>query len=378
MRALASRVHPRPPAAVSASIRDGLRAPAARVGRAGKRLSAAGVAAIADRVAPLPPASGAILGRGEDPYPPPRLGAPVRIAFVGQSTFFAACALEEQSARARTAFFEFRAGADADAMRASVHAFAPDAVVVFRPEILPAGVFADLRAPVVGFLTEPIPRTRGHRAHPDLRRRRFALAAMDTGNVDRLVAFDPLIVPTADAYMRVWRSLPLPVADRLFAPVRPPAAVPSILFVGRATEHRERFLARPKAELDVVHAAFGIGADELAGMMREHDIAVNLHNEPYPSFENRVSLHLAAGQLVVSETLSPTHGLEPGIDYLEVESPVELLAVLRSAVGHPRAYARVRVRGRRKAEAFRASRVYPRLVDDLFADLRAFGTDRSV
>jgi hypothetical protein len=326
---------------------------------------------------PPPPAQRAILGRGPDPYPTPRAGAPVRIAFVGQSTFFAACSLEEDSPRARTTFVEFRAGGDAETMLAHVRAFAPDVVVVFRPEVLPRGIFDDLRTPVIGFLTEPIPRTRGHRAHPDLRRRRFALSALDTDNVDRLVAFDPLIVPTVDAYMPVWRSLPLPVADRLFAPVRPPSATPSILFVGRSTEHRERFLARAKAELDVVHAAFGIGSDELARMMREHDIAVNLHNEPYPSFENRVSLHLAAGQLVVSETLDPTHGLEPDIDYLEVAEPDQLLRVLRAAVAHPRAYARVRVRGRRKAEAFRASHVYPRLVGDLFSDLRAFGTSRS-
>ena len=27
----------------------------------------------------------------------------------------------------------------------------------------------------------------------------------------------------------------------------------------------------------------------------EHDVGINLHNEPYPSFENRVSLHLPPG-----------------------------------------------------------------------------------
>jgi hypothetical protein len=324
-----------------------------------------------------PMSAAPITGWGAAPYPVPRDGAPLRLAFVGQSTFFEACALEEHSGRAHTTFVEFRAGGDADAMLARLRAFGPHVVVVFRPEVLPAGVFGDVRAAVLGFLTEPIPRTRGHRAHADLKRRRAAIAAMDTGNVDRLVAFDPLIVPTADAFMRVWRSLPLPVADRLYAPVRRPAGRPSILFVGRSTEHRERFLARPKAELDLVHAAFGIGMDELGALLGAHDIGVNLHNEPYPSFENRVCLHLAAGQLVVSETLSPTHGLEPDIDYLEIAEPDQLLAVLRAAVRFPHAYDRVRIRGRRKAEAFRASHVYPRLASDLLLDLRAFGTARA-
>jgi hypothetical protein len=317
-----------------------------------------------------------IVGRDGAPYPVPAEGAPLRLAFVGQSTFFRACAADEHSGRARTTFVEFRAGGDADAMLATLEAFAPHVVVVFRPEVLPPGVFATLRAAVLGFLTEPIPRT-GRRAHPDLRRRRAALAAMDTGNVDRLVAFDPLIAPTAEAFMPVWRSLPLPVADALYAPVRPPSGRPSIVFVGRSTRHREEFLERAKAEFDLVHAAFGIGPDELAALLRAHDIGINLHNEPYPSFENRVCLHLAAGQLVVSETLSPTHGLEPDIDYLEVADPDRLLAVLRAAVAFPRAYDRVRIRGRRKAEAFRASRVYPRLAEDLIGDLRVFGTDRA-
>jgi len=343
----------------------------------------------------------AVLARGPAPYPRPRDGAPLRLAFVGQETFFEACALEEHSARLETTFVPFRQGADAERMRAAVEAFAPHVVACFRPEILPAGLFAHLRAAVVGFLTEPIPRTGGRRAHPDLRRRRADLAALDPGNVDRVVAFDPLIVETADEFVRVWRSLPLPVADRLFAPpasgLRPPLsrpaasppahaspasprgarARPGILFVGRSTEHRESWLAQPKAELDVLHAAFGIGAAELERLVREHEIAVNLHNEPYPSFENRVCLHLAAGQLVVSEPLSPTHGLEPGIDYLEVATPAELVGVLRTATRFPSAYHRVRLRGRAKAEAYRASRVWPRLLADLDDDLRVFGTTRS-
>jgi hypothetical protein len=307
---------------------------------------------------------------------PPR-GRPLRLAFVGQTTFFAACALHESSARLQTTFVEFRAGGDADAMRDALRGFAPDVVVAFRPEILPAGVFADLRAPVLGFLTEPIPRTHGRKAHPDLRRRRADLARMDPGNVDRIVAFDPLIVPAADAYMRVWRSLPLPVADRFYRPVTPVAGAPSILFVGRSTRHREQFMALAKREMPIVHAAFGIADEELEALLDAHPIAVNAHNEPYPSFENRVCLHLAAGQLVVSEPLDPTHGLEPDIDYVEVRDAIELLRVLRAAVRFPAAYERVRVRGRRKAEAFRASHVYPRLIADLFADLRAFGTDRA-
>ena len=48
--------------------------------------------------------------------------------------------------------------------------------------------------------------------------------------------------------------------------------------------------------------------------------------------------------------------------------------VLRDA---PATFHGVRLRGRRKAELYRASRVYPRLLADLDADLRAFGSPRA-
>ena len=128
----------------------------------------------------------------------------------------------------------------------------------------------------------------------------------------------------------------------------------------------------------MLHVAFGVDAERLDAPMRAHDVGINLHNEPYPSFENRVSLHLAAGHLVLSEPLDPTHGLEPGIDYLEVSTPEHLHATIALLQRSPNAHHRVRVRGRMKAEGFRASRVYPRLVHDLLLDLRAFGTEREV
>jgi hypothetical protein len=44
----------------------------------------------------------------------------------------------------------------------------------------------------------------------------------------------------------------------------------------------------------------------------------------------------------------------------------------------PDAYERVRIRGRDKADQFRASRVWPAVLRDLLADLEAFGTEREL
>jgi hypothetical protein len=297
------------------------------------------------------------------------------VAFVGQTTFFEACALEAPAGGLIPRFFEFRAGGDGDHLLAGLGAFVPHVVVVFRPEVLPPRLFAALPAVTLGFLSEPLPRGEG--AHADLRRRLGELRQVDVGNFDRVVSFDPLIAGTAREVMPIWRSLPLPVADRFFAPVTPTGHPPRVLFVGRSTAHREWLLAPAKLENDLLHVAFGVSGRELVELLRRHDVAINLHNEDYPSFENRVSMHLAAGHLVLSETLDPLHGLERGIDYLQIDDACDLRDALRVVTRFPRAHHRVRVRGRRKAEQFRASRVYPRLVADLLADIDAFGSSRT-
>jgi hypothetical protein len=306
---------------------------------------------------------------------------PLRLAFVGQGTFFEACSLDPGPRGLEPRFFEFRRDSDVRALVEDLEAFDADVAVVFRPEIVPAGALHGLRARTVGFLTEPLPRQLGGApVHEDLERRLWELRHVDASNFDRVVAFDPHIAATAHEVVPVWRSLPLPVADRYFAPLPlppPTAAGPQPLFVGRSTPHREALLAEAKHAVGVLHLAFGVDADALQEALAGHDVGINLHNNPYPSFENRVCLHLAAGHLVLSEWLHPTHGLEPNIDFVVVQTSGELLSVLLNLRRVPGLWHRVRVRGRHKAEQFRASRVYPRLVQDLFADLDAFGSVRA-
>lgn len=314
-----------------------------------------------------------------EPQPPAR---PHRIAFVGQQTYFHACALHADDEHFVTACIDHRAGRDNALLRARVDAFAPDTVVLWRPETVEPGTFADLPAQVLGFLTEPISReASGRGRHWDLESRRRDLLEMDTGNVDRLVSFDPMIVPVAEEAcgMAVWRSLPIPVADHLFGAVTEPAPgrPPRMIFVGRSTVHREQWLMAAKHRFDVLHVAFGIQEDELARLLRRHQVTFNVHNEPYPSFENRVFLHLAAGHLVISEQLDPRHGLVPGSDYIEAQSPQALLDAAQSAHDDIASVRAIRESGRAKAEAVRATVVWPELAQAMAADIAARGSHRS-
>ena len=306
---------------------------------------------------------------------------PQRIAFVGQRTYFHACALHEHSERVVSTFIDHRAGRDSGLVRARLDAFGPDAVVLFRPETLAPGTLAGLGAPVLGFLTEPISReTGGGARHWDLEARRRDLRETDPANVDRVVSFDPLIAEVAEAEtgLPVWRSHPLPVADHLFGEVSdpPPGSPPRMIFVGRSTVHREQFLMEAKHRFDVLHLAFGIQEDELARLLPRYQITFNVHNEPYPSFENRVLIHLAAGHLVITEPLSPPHGLVAGTDYVEVTTPEELTAAAAAAAADLDAMRPVRESGRAKAEEVRASVVWPELLAAMREDIADRGTHR--
>ncbi|HEX8123122.1 MAG TPA: glycosyltransferase [Solirubrobacteraceae bacterium] len=300
----------------------------------------------------------------------------MRLAFVGQREYFNYTSLQTAAGGVEPSFVHFFPEAPAEPLLAALDEIEPDVVFVWRPELIPPGAFADLDAITVGYLTEPLPRPGGAR-HPDLEMRWSTLRKTDPSNFDRIVSFDPLVAPTVDAHMRVWRSFPIPVGDSYYAPVSPPNPQPRVLFTGRSTKHRERFLGPVKKDFHTVHLAHGVTDEQLLPFLRETDIGVNLHNEPYPTFENRVPAYLAAGLLVISEPLSPHHGLQPGRDLLEVREPYHLYELVQQAARTPHAFDTIRLGGRRAAERWRASHVYPRFVRELIRDVRAFGRGRA-
>jgi hypothetical protein len=291
----------------------------------------------------------------------------LRIAFVGQGVYFEQCSLEHPTDGLTPTFIDFRATAPPEPLLAKLQELDPDVVIVFRPEIIPTGLFSSMRALKVGYLTEPLPRGR-KASHSDLASRMRDLEEVDATNFNRIVSFDPLIAETASAVLDVWRSLAIPVADSLFMDVRERARPPRLLFVGRSTEHREKLLAPVKESHPIAHIGHGLFGERLIRFLERADVQLNLHNHPYPTFENRVCIALAAGHLVISEPLSPQHGLEPGVHYLEAETPEQVSALVEELVANPDAFLDVQQAGRRQAESFRASRVYPQLVRDALSE----------
>lgn len=316
---------------------------------------------------PLPaPEPMAGLDRSAVPYPLPEPGAPLRMAIVGRGQRHAECMPPGRARGLRSTFVDYAAH-DIGYIRSELKALAPHVVVGFDPDDDLREVLAATDAATLAWMTHPVPRLdRRGMPHPDhdallSEQRRF-----DASPYDRAMCVEPLASAGGGPF---WRARPLPVGDHLFAPVRPTRHDGRILFVGRSSAHREQWLMKPKHEFELLHYAHGLEGDRLIDVFARADVALNVHPDPYRRFGTALPRHLAAGHLVISEPVVPLHGLEPGIDYIEVHGEHEMGIVLHQLRRRPETYQRVRLRGRAKAELFRASVVWPRIVGDLLREL---------
>jgi hypothetical protein len=191
--------------------------------------------------------------------------------------------------------------------------------------------------------------------------------------LDRLVSFSPALTGRRVGDATVWRAIPVPVSDALFADVRPARHAPRAMSIGRSTAHREAMLLPAKHRCDLLHVVHGLSGAELAELLGEYDVGVYVSAQHEGGFGWQVGAHLAAGQLLIADRLVPAHGLEPNIDYLHVDSPEELAWVLERLARFPQMHDGIRVRGRLKVESYRASRLFARVAHDLLADVSAFG-----
>ncbi|HEV3001485.1 MAG TPA: hypothetical protein VGW75_12160 [Solirubrobacteraceae bacterium] len=312
------------------------------------------------------------------------------MAFAGDATRFAAwvpggvsdAAADGDPRRSLAATFVDTRGAAPAAVGAALAAARPDVVVALGVAEHDGQVLNECRAPVLGVVVPPdrppawVLRAAAPGQPPDAaalaaaaahERARLWAPGSPGEACDRLVALDPIDAVGA----RLWRTIAPPVDDGLFAPVASARRPPRIVFAGPSTEHRERWLAPATHLHDVRHVAHGVTPDRLKRLLEDVDVALVAHASGRATFDHRVALHLAAGHLVLTEPLRPRHGLEPGIDLVEVADPDALARLLGAIRASPDLLRRARVRGRLKAERFKASHVWGRVLTDFLRDVRA-------
>lgn len=243
-----------------------------------------------------------------------------------------------------------------------LEAFRPDVTIVFDPPSLPAEVLDALVGLRLGVLVGGAPPSE---AAPVMRA------------LDRIVSFRPTLSGVEIPGGRIWRAIPPPVNDAFFGDVRPLHGRPRVMTIGRSTEHREWAMLPAKHHHDLLQVINGVHGPALVDLLHDYDIGVYVSPESGGGFGAQVGIHLAAGHLLLGGPLVPLHGLERNLDYLQFDSPQELVWVLDRLGRFPEMHQRIRVRGRFKAEQYRASRLFSRIMFDFLADVRAFGSERS-
>ena len=184
----------------------------------------------------------------------------------------------------------------------------------------------------------------------------------EASNFDRIVVTDPRL----GGDLGVWRTIPFPVDDSRFRDVEPHTGATRIALDGEPTEEREGFLR-------------SLGLDELPWIQDDrddYDVVIHLYDYRDADSAERVSYDIAAGRLVIADRERPRHDLVSGIHYVEARSGWHLGQLVYDLRRWPDNHDVVRMRARRQAERSRASALYARLVDDLYRDLAAFGSER--
>jgi hypothetical protein len=300
--------------------------------------------------------SPAVRSATADPLRP--AAEPLRVAFLGPGVWLDGCCPPEPTRGLVPVRFKTSGTGDSEHTPAAVDAFRPHVSVIFDPPSVPVDALRALPGVTLGVLVAGAPEGQAARA---------------VDGLDRLVSFDPALTGRHVGAREIWRAIPPPVSDGLYGEVRPLHHAPRAMSIGRSSEHREAMLMPAKHHHDLLQVIHGVSGEPLGELLSEYDAGVFVAPEPGGGFGHQVGVHLAAGHLLLSEHLTPAHGLERNIDYLQVESPDGLVWVLDRLGRFPEMHHRVRVRGRLKAEQYRASRLFSRLAHDLLLDVAAFG-----
>lgn len=291
-----------------------------------------------------------------DPLRP--FGEAIRIAVLGLPVWLQGCAPAAPVKGLRIERFAVPHAGGLESVREGMARLRPHLTFVFDPASMPAEAFGEVSGLTVGVLVNGLPEAE-------------AVSLLES--LDRLVSFNPALTGSAVGKTAVWRAIPPPISDELFASVGPMRHPPRAISIGRSTPHREAMLMPAKHHHDLLQVLHGVSGGQLQDLLEECDVGVFVAREHGPGFGAQVGMHLAAGQLLLAGELVPSHGLERGLDYLHVDSPDGLVWVLDRLGRFPAMYERVRFRGRLKAEQYRASRLFARLAHDVLRDVAAFG-----
>lgn len=252
-----------------------------------------------------------------------------KVAFISQPEYFRFTYEHDLDDAFEVREFPYHFGMSVDELQDIVD-FHADYYVFFRGEFFPELVLRKLTGVKIALSSEPFPRKiKGKWEYTlDSWRRYFEFRSIRNKSFDYIFHYD---ISSKELFKKDGLSISgefvFPVARDVYFPVSENKSEKKydIFFIGRSTEHREKFFGPLKHRFNFLHIAHGIHGADLLAYMRESKVCLNAHAEDEISWEPRMQMMLASGAFVMSEKITPNRYLRPGVDFIEYTTPDDLL-----------------------------------------------------
>jgi hypothetical protein len=250
----------------------------------------------------------------------------MKVAFIGQPEYFRFCYEADLLALFQTREFPFHFEMG-DGEFSGLISFDADVNIFFRGEYFSNEVLRQLKGVKIALSSEPFPRHLSGRlvySKDSLLRYIDFRSKIKKKSFDYVFHYDDASLDfMAKDGLLLSGSFPFPVATSTYTRSIQDATW-DLFFIGRSTNHRERFFGQLKHQYNFLHICHGIFGPPLIDYISRSKICLNVHAENEVSWEPRVQMLLACGAFVISEPITPNSILRPGVDYIEAHSETDM------------------------------------------------------
>jgi len=214
--------------------------------------------------------------------------------------------------------------------------FQADYNIFFHGETFPNTLLEQLNGKKINLSTEPFPRVINSKIQytRDSINRYRSFRRIREKKFDYVFHYDKNSFPIFERDgLKLSGEFVLPVATGVYQP-KDEKKVWDLFFVGRSTEHREKYFGFLKYYYDFLHIAHGIWGPDLVKYLCASRICLNVHAENEISWEPRLQMMLACGAFVISEPISSNEYIQPGVDYVEVTTEIEMREAVDYYLAH--------------------------------------------
>lgn len=293
----------------------------------------------------------------------------MKIAFVSQPEYFRFCYERDLNLDHDVREFPFNFGLDEAGLNGLVE-YQPEVIFFFRGEFVPEAVLAKLTGVKIAISSEPFPRHLEDKFEytiDSVKRYLDFRARMRNLTFDYVFHYDAsaLDFMAKDGFY-FSGAFPFPVATETYLPA--PYLKPEwdLFFIGRSTQHRERFFGPLKHHFAFLHICHGVYGSPLVEYIQKAKINLNVHAEDEISWEPRMQMLLSAGAFVISQPITPNSILRPGIDYVEARTPEEMYSLTEYFLKHDAEREAIARSGRQRVvEHLSARKNFAQLIADV-------------